>query len=217
MAMMDSPRNGFARPAMNRPDFSTEMKLTQGRERMAEKDLWRWNGGGALVSWSYVPMARGDGGLVPLNLEGPEVRRVWLRGLLTRLPVLLGDFAYAMDSRVAAWLAGEGACAIDWRTKDGPATLLDFVGRTDAVHEVYTHLALTCLDRNMEPFEIEWGAGLFVSFALTDSGALNTAMKVPVDLRLALYADPYAPDSRGPMKDRASSRSGSFARRISAS
>jgi hypothetical protein len=73
------------------------------KEGMAEKDMWRWNGSGTLVSWSYVPMARSDGGLAPLNLGVPEVRRVWLRGLLARLPDLLGDFAYAMDSRVAAW------------------------------------------------------------------------------------------------------------------
>jgi hypothetical protein len=62
---------------------------------------------------------------------------------------------------------------------------------------------LTCLDRNLEPFEITRGAGFYVNFALTESGALNTAMEDPVYLRMVLYADPYAPVSRGPVKDNA--------------
>lgn len=170
---------------------------------MTEERVWRWNGGDVLVGWDYRPMARSDGGLIPLNLniEVPEVRRVWLRGLLARLPALLGDFAYATKSRVTAWGIGEDACVIDWRTKDGQATLLDFVGRTDAVHEVHITLTLTCLDRNLEPFEIEWGGGFIVNFRLTESGALNTARADPVYLNFVLYADPYAPRSRGPVKN----------------
>ena len=37
---------------------------------------------------SYVPMARSDGGLIPLTLDLPEVRRVWLSGLLARLQAM---------------------------------------------------------------------------------------------------------------------------------
>lgn len=168
---------------------------------MAEDRVWRWDGGGVLVGWNYEPMARSDGGLVRLDLEAPDIRRAWLRGLLARLPALLGDFAYPTEANVAVQRMGEDACLIDWRTKDGPAELLDFVGKTDGVHYVHAGLTLTCLDRNLEPFEIARGAGLFVNFALTESGALNTAMEEPVYLRVVLRADPYAPISRGPVEN----------------
>jgi hypothetical protein len=170
---------------------------------MASDRVWRWNGGGTLVGWNYRPMARSDGRLIPLDLGPPDVRRAWLRGFLARLPALLGDFAYAEEGNVAAWGVGEYACAIDWRTKDGPSALLDFVGKTDGVGYVYAALTLTCLDRNLEPFEITRGAGFYVNFTLTESGALNTAIEDPVYLRIVLYADPYAPISRGPVTDNA--------------
>lgn len=168
---------------------------------MAEDRVWRWDGGGVLVGWNYRPMARSDGELIRLNLEAPEVRRAWLRGFLARFPALLGDFAYATESNVAAKGIGEDACEIDWRNKDGAAALLDFVGKTDGVHYVYADLTLTCLDQNLEPFEIERGGGFYVNFLLTESGALNTTEEEPVYLRMVLNADPYAPISRGPVKD----------------
>jgi hypothetical protein len=168
---------------------------------MTEDRVWGWNGGGVLVGWDYRPMARSDGGLIQLNLEAPEIRRTWLRGLLARLPALLGDFAYATKSNVAARGLGERACEIDWRSKEGPAALLDFVGKTDGIHYVYADLTLTCRDKDLEPFEIVGGGGFYVDFALTESGALNTAMEDPVYLRAVLNADPYAPISRGPVQD----------------
>jgi hypothetical protein len=168
---------------------------------MSEDRVWRWNGGGTLVSWNYRPMARSDGRLIRLDMEAPEARRAWLRDLLARLPALLGDFAYATWSHVAAKGAGELACEVDWRAEDGPAKLLDFVGKTDAVYYVYADLTLTCRNSSLEPFEIERGGGLYVKFTLTDSGALNTAEEDPVYLRMVLYADPYAPLSRGPVKE----------------
>lgn len=168
---------------------------------MAEQRVWCWNRGGVLVGWSYRPMARSDGGLIRLNLEAPELRRAWLRGLLAHLQALLGDFAYATESWVAAKGLGEDACEIDWRSKDGPPAILDFVGKTDGVGYVYADLTLTCLDETLEPLEIRGGGGFYVNFILTEDGALNTAEEDPVYLRVVLNADPYAPISRGPVKD----------------
>jgi hypothetical protein len=170
---------------------------------MSGDRVWTWDKGDVLVGWNYRPMRRSDGGLVRLDLEAPEARRAWLRGLLARLPALLGDFACPAKSNVAGLEINEDTHWFDWRSKEGPAELLDLVGKADGVVHVETGLTLTCLDRNLDPFEIERGGDIWVSFMLTEPGALNTAyFEDPVYLRVTLRADPYAPITRAPVDDK---------------
>jgi hypothetical protein len=167
---------------------------------MGDARTWRWSGEG-VPSWNYRPMARSDGRLIPLDLEAADARASWLSGFLVRLPALLGDFAYVAKADVAAWQMGEDACVIDWRTKDGQPALLDFIRSNTRIYYVHTELTLTCLDRGLEPIEIERGSELSVNFYLTEAGALDTTWDVPVYLRLVLNADIYAPISRGETRD----------------
>ena len=60
---------------------------------MNEGRTWRFDSGG-LVGWNYRPMVRSGGRLVRLDVGDPEIRRRWLCDLVSRLPVLLADFAY---------------------------------------------------------------------------------------------------------------------------
>jgi hypothetical protein len=167
---------------------------------MGDAKTWRWTGEN-VPSWDLRPMARSAGRLIPLALEAEDVRSSWLVGFLTRFPALLGDFAYAAKTDVTAWQMGEDACVIDWRTKDGQAALLDFVRSNPRIYDVHTDLTLTCLDQGLEPIEIVRGAEFYVSFLLTESGALNTTREDPAYLRLALNADIYAPRSHGEIRD----------------
>ena len=55
----------------------------------------------------------------------------------------------------------------------------------------------------LTPFQTEMIAMHMLRSDREATRTLRERFLGPVDLRLALYADPYAPDSRGPMKDRA--------------
>jgi len=167
---------------------------------MDDRRTWRWDGG--LVGWNYRPMARSDGRLVPLDLEDPETRRRWLCDLVGRLPALLGDFGYLTEVRAYAWGANKGSCVIDWRSEEGPSTLLAFLQQGTSLG-LEASLNLTCLDSHLEPMEIAGGADFLINILLTEMGALNTARNAPVYLRLELNADIYAPWSLGEVQDNA--------------
>lgn len=161
-----------------------------------------WFDSGGLVSWNYRPMARSDGRLVPQDLEEAETRRRWLCDLVSRLPALLGDFAYLTDVRVNARGKGTGACVIDWRDREGPSTLLTFLQQAET-WGVEAHLNLTCLDRDLKSVEIMNGAVLWVKIRLTESGSLDWRTDAPVYIHLNLNADIYAPWSIGEIQDNA--------------
>lgn len=161
---------------------------------------WRFDSGG-LVGWNYRPMARSDGRLVRLDLEDPEIRTRWLCDLVSRLPALLAEFAYPTLVSVST-REREYACEIDWPDKEGPPALLAFLRQSETT-TVHARLNLTCLDRDVEPMEIAWGADFLVNIRLTDSGVLDPMMDAPVYLRFDLNADIYAPRSFGDLPDNA--------------
>jgi len=168
---------------------------------MDDGKTWHWDSGG-LVGWSYRPMARRDGRLVPLDLERQETRKPWLCELVGRLPALLGDFAYPSRVHVNAQGKGDDACVIDWQDEGGRSTLLTFLQR-ELAKEVLCYLNLTCLDRDLEPLEITHGAAFWINLWVDESGSLDLASDAPVYLRLELNADIYAPWSFGDVQDNA--------------
>jgi len=165
---------------------------------MDDGRTWRFDGG--LVGWNYQPMARSEGRLVPRDLANPETRRIWLCELIGRLPALLCDFATLTEARAYARGDDGGACVIDWRTQDGPSTLLTFLQRGTCTG-VEAKLELTCLDKDLEPLEITNGASFKINIRLTDSGTLDPMTDAPVYLRLLLNADIYAPWSLGEIQN----------------
>jgi hypothetical protein len=146
-------------------------------------------------------MARGDGHLVPLDLREWDTRKRWLCDLVGRMPALLGDFAYL--GRVRATSRGSGDdCEINGRDQAGQTRLLEFLQQTEPI-EVLAYLELTCLDRNLEPFEINLGAELRINMRVDESGSLDLTMDAPVYIRLDLNADIYAYWSFGDVQDNA--------------
>jgi hypothetical protein len=160
---------------------------------------WRFDSGG-LVMWNFRPMARSDGGLVPLELEDQEIRRRWLCDLVGRLPALLGDFG--CPTEVCAHAVGKRRCVIDWRNEEGPSALLAFL-RQGAALVVEFELDLTCLGMDLEPMKVPCGAEFLVHIKLMDgdSGALNPETDTPIHIRLKLNADIYAPRSLGEIQN----------------
>lgn len=146
-------------------------------------------------------MARGDGHPVPLDLREWDTRKRWLCDLVGRLPALMGDFAYL--GRVRATSRGrEDDCEIDGRDQAGQTRLLEFLQQTEPI-EVLAYLELTCLDRDLEPFEINLGADLWINMWVDESGSLDLTMDAPVYLRFVLNADIYAYRSFGDVQDNA--------------
>ncbi|HEY8212422.1 MAG TPA: hypothetical protein VIG99_33290 [Myxococcaceae bacterium] len=162
-------------------------------------DTWRrdW----ALAGWSYRPMARSDGRLIPVDLRPPEVRRRWLQRLFGQLSAVLGDFGYPTKVEVSTLSKGELSYAVDWRSPGGPAALMAFFEQANDIFGVIVTLNLACLGRDLEPMEIEEGATLWLNTLLTDSGDLNVAQEDPVYIRVVLNADIYAPRSHGQVQD----------------
>src|SRR5690349_12036455 len=128
--------------------------------QMNDRRTWRRDTGG-LVGWSYRPMAQSDGQLVPMDLQDWDNRTRWLGDLIGRLPALLGDFAYIDVVHVGARGKGQGDCVFNWR-EEGSTRLLTFLQHAET-EVVQANLALTCLDRNLEPFEIDLGATLWIN------------------------------------------------------
>jgi hypothetical protein len=147
-------------------------------------------------------MARSDGRLIPMDLRAWDTRRRWLHDLVGRMPALLGDFARLTEVRVSARGAGEGACVIEWGDKEGPTRLLSFLQQAEPTL-VHAYLDLTCLDMNLEPFEINLGAELWINMWVDKSGSLDLTMDAPVYLRFVLNADIYAYWSFGDVQDNA--------------
>lgn len=143
-------------------------------------------------------MARSDGRLVPLDLQDGDTRRRWLCDLVSRLPVLLGDFAHIDMVRVSARGKGEDACVVNWRDKEGPTTLLAFLQQAETVR-VVAHLNLSCLDKDLEPMKIVHGAELWINMRIDESGSLYLQSDAPVYIRFDLNADIYAPQTFGDM------------------
>jgi hypothetical protein len=147
-------------------------------------------------------MRRSDERLVPLDLEAPEVRKRWLRGLLVRLPELLGDFAHTTKVDVTEQRLGDDACASVWKANAPPPDqLLEFIERNERIHYVHVYLDLTCQGTDLEPLEIEGGGSLYVTCMLTKSGTLDVEEDAPVYLGVRLDVDIYAPRSLGEIRD----------------
>jgi len=162
-------------------------------------DTWRQDW--ALAGWNYRPMARSDGRLIPVRMEVPEIRRRWLQRLFGQLSALTGDFGYPTKVEVSTLAKGEVSYAVDWRSQQGPADLMAFFEETNDIFEVIVTLNLTCLDRSLNPMELEEGATLWVNIRLNDSGELNVARENPVYIRVVLNADIYAPRALGKARD----------------
>jgi hypothetical protein len=167
---------------------------------MRDRGTW-WFDSGGLVGWSYRPMARSDGQHVPLDLREWETRKRWLCELVGRLPALLGDFAHLGRVR-ATTRGGEDDCVIERSDQAGLTKLLGFLQRTEPII-VEASLDLVCLDRNLEPFEIPFGAELWINMRVDESGSLYLMTDAPVYLRFDLNADIYAPQSFGDMPSNA--------------
>jgi hypothetical protein len=167
---------------------------------MGDGKTWRRDTGG-LVGWSYRPMARSDGQLIPLDLREWDTRKRWLSDVVGRLPTLLGDFAHMGKVRASS-RGDEDDCVIDGRDQAGQARLLEFLQQTEPTC-VHAYLELTCLDRNLEPFEINLGATLWINMLVDESGSLYLKTDAPVYIRLDLNADIYAYWSFGDVQDNA--------------
>lgn len=159
---------------------------------------WCWNGGGPLVYWNFRPMARSDGGLTNLDLAAPDIRRRWLWDFVSRLPALLGDFAYLTETEAGTRSAGAGAFVGDCTDQEDFHRLLGVLEKADDVGWLEFQLTLACLSRDLEPMEFIRGARMAVNILLDDSGALNVTHDAPVYIHFALNCDIYAPFRRGP-------------------
>lgn len=167
---------------------------------MGNAKTWRWDS--PLVGWNYRPMVRSDGRLVPLALQDPGVRRVWLCNLVSRLRDLLGDFAHLAEVSVSTRDRGEGACVIEWRDKESLSALLTFLQQAE-VTLVHAYLDLDCVNGDLEPLVIPWGAELKINMWVDETGSLDLTKDAPVYLRFLLNADIYAPRSQGDIRDNA--------------
>jgi hypothetical protein len=167
---------------------------------MNDRKTWIRDTGG-LVSWSYQPVARSNGRFVPLDLREWGTRKRWVCDLVGRLPALLGDFAHLGKVHATSWGSGDD-CEVDGRDQAGQTRLLEFLQQTEPI-EVQADLELTCLDRNLEPFEINLGATLWINMWVDESGSLYLTKDAPVYLRFVLNADIYAYWSFGDVQDNA--------------
>lgn len=147
-------------------------------------------------------MARSDGQLIPLDLREWDTRKRWLCDLMGRLPALLGDFAHPTRVHVAALGKGQGDRVFEWGEQGGPAKLLAFL-QAEKPALVQTYLDLSCVDRNLEPFEINLGAEFWIKMRVDESGSLYKDTDAPVYIRFDLNADIYAYWSFGDVQDNA--------------
>jgi hypothetical protein len=136
-----------------------------------------------------------------LDLREWDTRKRWLCDLVGRLPGLLGDFAHLGKVRASS-RSSEDDCVIDGRDQAGQTKLLEFLQQTEP-EGVLAYLDLACLDRNLEPFEIDLGAALWINMWVDESGSLSVRTDAPVYLRFVLNADIHAYWSFGDVQDNA--------------
>jgi hypothetical protein len=184
------------------PYFSIA-KGTQAKQEatMGNRGTW-WFDSGGLVGWSYRPMARSDGQLVPLDLQDWNTRRRWLGDVVGRLPVLLGDFGSVDVVHVGARGKGQGDCVFNWPDEKDSTGLLAFL-RQAQTELMQANLNLSCLDRDLKPIEVVHGATLWINMWADESGSLDLTSDTPVYLRFVLNADIYAYWSLGDVQDNA--------------
>lgn len=165
---------------------------------MDDARTWRLEDGAA--TWRFRPVFSADGASSH-PLASTRAQKQWLRGLLTRLPALLGDLGTPRAIEISTESAGEDTFHSALQEPRDVARMQRFVDAADDIHDVRVDVILKVVSAANEPFEIDDGAEIVVVFKRNANGSIDLSRRDPVSFRLSLGADVHAPLSWGASRD----------------